>query len=68
MSKKEISTGECVHYWVIETPEGPTSTGRCKFCGLTKEFNNTWADSFNEHQLVGSGMGKTRKETAKSGV
>jgi hypothetical protein len=31
---------ECIHYWVIETPQGPTSMGRCKYCGATSEFKN----------------------------
>jgi hypothetical protein len=43
---------ECVHFWVIDTPHGPTSAGRCKYCGMTKEFLNVWTDSFNEHQVA----------------
>jgi len=30
----------CTHYWVIESPQGPTSLGRCKFCGAVSEFSN----------------------------
>lgn len=30
----------CAHHWIIETPNGPVSTGTCKKCGATKEFNN----------------------------
>jgi hypothetical protein len=28
------------HLWTIEIPEGPTSTGVCQYCGITKEFVN----------------------------
>ena len=30
----------CTHYWVIESPQGPTSLGRCKLCGAVSEFSN----------------------------
>ncbi len=41
-TEKRLSRGkrECTHYWVIETPQGPTSMGRCKFCGAVSEFKN----------------------------
>lgn len=31
----------CVHHWVLETPDGPESTGTCARCGTTKSFPNT---------------------------
>ena len=31
----------CKHHWLIDTPQGPTSAGRCKNCGSTKDFNNS---------------------------
>ena len=31
---------ECIHYWVIEIADGPTSKGVCKFCGKEGEFKN----------------------------
>jgi hypothetical protein len=45
----------CRHHWVIETPNGALSTGRCKRCGVGKEFRNSsedlmWdSDSFSLH-------------------
>ncbi len=30
----------CCHYWVITSPAGPTSAGKCKFCGIRKDFVN----------------------------
>ncbi len=35
----------CPHHWIIETPDGPVSTGRCRLCGEEREFRNsieTW--------------------------
>ncbi len=31
----------CKHHWVIETPGGPFSKGRCRLCGEEKEFSNS---------------------------
>jgi hypothetical protein len=39
-SQKHVSRKKCNHHWVIDSPEGPVSTGICKFCGATKEFTN----------------------------
>lgn len=32
------------HRWVIDEPNGPTSSGRCKVCGTTKVFKNWLSD------------------------
>ncbi len=40
MLKQEVEEKECVHYWIIDFPEGPTSTGKCKYCGVVKHFYN----------------------------
>jgi len=34
----------CRHHWVIDTPNGALSSGRCKRCGLDKEFRNSAED------------------------
>lgn len=31
----------CVHHWVIESPNGPTSSGTCKNCGDIRDFRNS---------------------------
>ncbi len=31
----------CTHPWIIATPDGPVSKGRCRLCGEEKEFTNT---------------------------
>lgn len=43
----------CRHHWVIDTPNGAVSGGRCKRCGEVREFRNSseelmWdSDSFS---------------------
>jgi hypothetical protein len=31
-------TQGCVHHWVLATPEDEVVRGRCKRCGLTREY------------------------------
>lgn len=35
------ATAACAHHWVIETPRGALSNGRCKLCGETRDFPNS---------------------------
>ena len=32
---------DCMHHWMIESPNGPVSMGTCKICGETAEFKNS---------------------------
>ena len=42
-SPKKRTNGErCRHYWLIETPNGATCKGICRFCGEEKEFASSW--------------------------
>ena len=34
----------CQHHWVIDTPRGALSQGRCKRCGEEREFRNSAHD------------------------
>ncbi len=36
-----VDTVICCHYWIIETPNGPSSRGYCKYCGAERDFRNT---------------------------
>lgn len=57
--EEPISEGKCCHYWIIETPNGPTSRGVCKFCGAEKEFDSYGPDSWwagDVSELLGSGV------------
>lgn len=35
---------ECAHHWVIASPNGAMSLGKCKICGKEKEFPNSAED------------------------
>ena len=35
-----VTTETCVHHWLIETANGPTSLGVCRYCGETRHFEN----------------------------
>ena len=50
----------CVHHWIIGNPEGPTSMGTCKICGVDKEFANffegsSWGTDVSLDNLRNSG-------------
>jgi hypothetical protein len=34
----------CQHHWLIDTPRGTMSQGRCKSCGEQREFRNSAND------------------------
>ena len=36
-----MTTTHCPHHWIIETPEGPVSKGKCRMCGEEREFSNS---------------------------
>ena len=31
----------CMHHWIIQTPDGPVSKGRCRLCRAEREFSNS---------------------------
>ena len=38
----EKTLKSCQHYWIIEPANASTSTGKCKYCGITREFMNNF--------------------------
>ena len=36
----------CVHHWLVEPPEGRTSTGICSMCGAVREFSNSFDGTY----------------------
>ncbi|MFC2065535.1 hypothetical protein ACFLUO_00725 [Chloroflexota bacterium] len=44
LPEERINKDECNHYWLIDSAEGPTSKGVCKFCSAEKEFFNSFQD------------------------
>jgi hypothetical protein len=45
---------QCRHHWVIESPHGAMSAGRCKLCGEVKQFRNSAADTLWEGDPMAS--------------
>jgi hypothetical protein len=50
---------DCVHHWVLETPNGPLAKGRCKRCRRVSEFPNStpedlthWRKSKDKAKIV----------------
>jgi len=42
MLKSNTAVIECVHHWLIESPNGSTSTGKCLRCGQVRVFFNDY--------------------------
>jgi len=40
VNDRDVAQDICLHHWVIDSPDGPTSRGICKLCGAEHEFNN----------------------------
>jgi hypothetical protein len=39
-TRTETAAQECRHHWVIDSAKGPVSSGKCRACGLEKQFKN----------------------------
>lgn len=50
----EMQEPSCRHHWVIESPHGATSLGRCKICAEVREFRNSAADTLWEGDPMSS--------------
>ena len=46
---------ECRHHWIIESPHGALSGGRCKICGEEREFRNSGSDYIWDDDSSSSG-------------
>lgn len=44
LPRESQSKEKCCHYWVLQSPNGPTIKGVCKFCGAEKDFDNVGPD------------------------
>jgi hypothetical protein len=56
----------CVHVWLIDPPNGPTSGGTCDLCGEVKQFKNSYEisywDNSRKHNPGGPGGKAPRRE------
>jgi hypothetical protein len=46
-----VEAPTCAHHWVIASPNGELSLGRCKVCGAEKEFPNSAEDYLWERSV-----------------
>ncbi len=46
-----VTAPSCAHHWVIASPNGEMSLGRCKLCGAEKEFPNSAEDYLWERSV-----------------
>ena len=58
---------DCVHYWLIEIPNGPESAGRCARCGESRQFRNSPAnwDGYRGRPRGDGGLSPQEKKLAK---
>jgi hypothetical protein len=54
-----VEEATCQHHWLIETPQGSLSHGRCKRCGEERQFRNSASDHLWEDES-GSGYNAWR--------
>lgn len=54
-----VDAGTCRHHWLIESPRGALSTGRCKLCGEQREFRNSSSDYIWDDDSSSSGYGSS---------
>ncbi len=38
------------HHYMLAGQDGPTSTGECRYCGLKKDFVNSWSEAKKDNQ------------------
>ncbi len=53
-----VEVGACQHHWIIDTPQGALSSGRCKRCGEEREFRNSANDYIWDGDSSSSGYGR----------
>jgi len=58
VEERETRTVECRHHWVIETPSGSLSLGRCRRCGAVREFRNSIPDTYWDDESSVGAWGK----------
>jgi hypothetical protein len=64
----EIVAKACAHHWVIATPNGEMSVGKCKVCGTEKEFPNSAEDALWQREVPQSRWtGRTDMKTMGDG-
>jgi hypothetical protein len=63
----------CQHHWLIDSPRGSMSSGRCKRCGEKREFRNSatdhiWEDDSSSDYSPWRGVRSTPKPASDDEV
>ena len=69
MTDQNETVAECIHHWVIESPNGPMSQGVCKLCGLGAEFRNSIQETgWDRESQSGKRIRRVKKQSGSSGI
>lgn len=60
----EATAEKCRHHWIIESPRGALSEGRCKFCGEKRQFRNSASDYIWDDDGYGHSGSRTLRTAA----
>ena len=61
MSANDVSA--CAHDWLLESPNGPISHGRCCKCALERDFRNSFPEEErkNNSDIFAGNAGRKRR-------
>ena len=58
-----IEKKSCVHHWMIEPANGPTSKGICRMCDLIRSFKNAViSDNGSDWSKIAAGRAGRRDD------
>lgn len=63
-----IDAQACTHWWVVASPNGPTSKARCKKCKARRSFPNSSYDDSNARQRLKATQSRRDFRLAPSGL
>lgn len=63
-AESKAAPDACRHHWVIETPNGALSGGRCKRCGQKRMFRNSQEDLMWDSDSFSLGGSRFRSRRA----
>jgi hypothetical protein len=43
---------DCVHHWLLESPEGPSIAGKCRDCDATHEWPNKFVEAAGRPMIL----------------
>ena len=67
MTDQNETITDCIHHWVIESPNGPVSQGVCKLCGLGSEFRNSIQETgWDRESQSSKKIKRVKKQTESS--